>query len=485
MTEGKGTKTADADYVKRTFLYILCGYALLIVLFYFLAGEQLHYRQSRGNIELPAADAGSVELSGGTSMEQHFTAEIDRIERISVQFGTYYRANAGTLTMELARPSDGAVLLHRTYDVSEIAEGQSLEMDAESPIENPDHETLMLRLTADSAQGLGVTPLLSFAAKAEGSVLLLNGESVDGMLCFSASGEDYIWTGRHYWKFAAAFGLLLLGLFCALERRFKKGKNSYVISALLAIRKYRFLIDQLVARDFKTRYKRSVLGMFWSFLNPLLMMLVQYFVFSTLFKSDIPNFAAYLIIGLVMFNFFSEASGQTLTSILGNASLITKVYMPKYIYPLTKTMLSVINLALSMVPLVLVCLLTGVRFQKSALLALYFFVCLIIFTLGIGMLLATSMVFFRDTLFLWGVFSMMWMYATPIFYPETILPDSFMGILKVNPLYYFVKNARICILNGISPEPIEYFRCLAIAMGTLLVGALVFHREQNKFMLYL
>ena len=254
---------------------------------------------------------------------------------------------------------------------------------------------------------------------------------------------------------------------------------------MIAVSKYRFLIRQLIARDFKTKYKRSILGIFWSFLNPLLTMLVQYVVFSTIFKNDILNFAAYLIIGTVMFNFFGEACGMTLTSILGNASLITKVYMPKYIYPLTRTMSSAVNLSISLLPLLIVCLVTGVNFQKSAVLALYFFACLIIFSLGFGMLLATSMVFFRDTQFLWSVLNMMWMYATPIFYPETILPDNLKIVLQVNPLYHFLKSARMCILDGLSPEPTVYFQCLMMALGMLLLGAFVFYRKQDKFVLYL
>ena len=220
-------------------------------------------------------------------------------------------------------------------------------------------------------------------------------------------------------------------------------------------------------------------------MNPLLTMCVQYFVFSTIFKNNIQNFAVYLLIGVVMFNFFSEACGMALTSILGNAGLITKVYMPKYIYPLTRVMSSMVNLGISLIPLILVCLATGVHFKKSAVLALYFMMCLVVFCLGLGMLLSTSMVFFRDTQFLWGVLSMMWMYATPIFYPETILPEQFKFVLQVNPLYYFLKNTRICILDGISPEPFVYFQCFMIALAMLLVGALVFRKNQDKFVLYL
>ena len=214
-------------------------------------------------------------------------------------------------------------------------------------------------------------------------------------------------------------------------------------------------------------------------------MCVQYFVFSTIFKNDIENFAVYLLIGVVLFNFFSEACGMALTSILGNAGLITKVYVPKYIYPLTRVMSSMVNLAISLIPLLIVCLVTGVHFHKSAVLALYFIVCLVIFCLGLGLLLATSMVFFRDTQFLWGVLTMVWMYATPIFYPETILPQEFRFVLNINPLYHFLRSMRMCILDGISPEPFVYVQCFGIALAMLLIGALIFKIKQDRFVLYL
>jgi ABC-2 type transport system permease protein len=136
-------------------------------------------------------------------------------------------------------------------------------------------------------------------------------------------------------------------------------------------------------------------------------------------------------------------------------------------------------------PLVIVCLVTGVHFKKSVVLTLFFLLCLAIFCLGLGMLLASAMVFFRDVQFLWNVLNMIWMYATPIFYPESILPDNFRIVLQVNPLYYFLRSARMCILDGISPEPFVYFQCMVIALAMLLVGALVFRKTQDQFVLYL
>ncbi len=477
-------KSAEVN-IRKTVLLTLAVYILLVVSFYFLAGDQLRFRDTRGAVEMSEAEVGAAELTDGVVVEQTFLAPIQRLESVSVRWGTNYRQNAGEVRMELLRQDTGEVLMQGTFDAAGIEEGQILTITAPEPIETVYNVPLVIRLRGDSAPGSAVTPLAGAGETAEGFSLCVNGELHPGTLCFSADGEDYIWTGLHYWKFTAAFGAAIAALLFCVWLRWRSGRRSYVVNALVAMKKYRFLIRQLVGRDFKTKYKRSVLGVFWSFLNPLLMMTVQYFVFSTIFRSDIPNFPAYLIIGTVMYSFFSEACGMTLTSVLGNATLITKVYMPKYIYPLTRTMSSVINLVISLIPMLLVCLITGVHFRASAILSLFFFVCLIVFSLGMGMLLATSMVFFRDTQFLWGVLNMMWMYITPIFYPETILPGAYKLVLQANPLYHFLKSIRMCILDGLSPEPVVYFRCLMIALGMLLVGAFVFQKNQDKFVLYL
>ena len=467
--------------------YIMIGiYVILVASFYFLAGDQLHLRQSRGNLDMPEAESGTVELVQGAVVEQKFSCEIQRLQRVNVQWGAFYRVNSGTVTMELYNLQNRALLLSQSYDAAGITEGGILSMTAPEPIEGLFKAPLLLRIYADSQPGSAASPLMSWSKQGDdGFMLSLNGQASDGTLCFSASGEDYIWTGLHYWQFAAVGLAGLLAALGTVQYRVRQGKHSYVVNALAAVQKYRFLIRQLVSRDFKTKYKRSVLGMFWSFLNPLLTMCVQYVVFSTIFRSDIPNYAVYLLVGIVSFNFFSEACGMALTSIVGNAGLITKVYMPKYIYPLTRVMSSVVNLGISLIPLVLVALATGVRFQKSAILAFYFWMCLIIFSLGLGLLLSAAMVFFRDTQFLWGVMTMIWMYATPIFYPESILPEEFRFMLNINPIYHFLRNTRICILDGISPEPAVYFYCLLMAACMLVVGAWVFRRSQDRFVLYL
>lgn len=470
--------------LKRVAALCLILYVLLITAFYLLAGDQLHYRRSRGELAMPAAEAGTIELVQGTYVQQTFTAKIQRLESVSVQWGTYYRANAGTATMALYCGEE--LLGQQSYDAASITEGGVTTLAFDTPIEGLAGVPLTLRLWADSAPGSAVSPMMSTSApQEEGFVLDLNGAAADGMLCFSAGGEDYIWTGLHYWEFAAAFGAVLAAYLLWSYRRWQRGKPSALVKAITAMQKYRFLIKQLVNRDFKAKYKRSVLGVFWSFLNPLLNMAVQYVVFSNLFKFDIPNFPVYLLCGNVIFSYFSESCGMALTSIVGNASLITKVYVPKYIYPLTRILSSLINLLISMIPLIAVALISGLLPTPAYILALYVFVCLALFCLGMGLLLSAAMVFFRDIQFLWGVLTTIWMYLTPIFYPVSILPEGIKGIVEANPLYYYVTFVRTCIMDGVSPEPAMYVQCLLYAIAALVTGAWVFKKNQDKFVLYL
>ncbi|ALP94478.1 ABC transporter permease [Intestinimonas butyriciproducens] len=481
--------------LKRICARCISVYVVLVILLYFLMGYQLHFRDSRGNIELQLAESGTVELVQGAVVEQTFSMKTQRLREVSVQWGTYYRPNSGTATMELYNQNDGTLVLSKTFDVAEITEGGLTTMTAEEPIEGLYDVPLLLRVYADSESGTAASPLMSVSAGVsvnEGSEkgqtpfsLTVNGQPAEGVLCFSATGEDYIWTGLHYWKFAAAMGavigLYLLGTYW----RWKQGKHSFLANALVAMQKYRFLIKQLVDRDFKAKYKRSILGVLWSFLNPLLNMLVQYVVFSNMFKFDIPNFPVYLLCGNVVFSYFSESCGMALTSIVGNAGLITKVYVPKYIYPLTRIMSSMVNLLISLIPLFVVALLSGLVPTKAYLLLPVPLLCLAMFCLGLGMLLAAAMVFFRDIQFLWGVLTTIWMYLTPIFYPVSTLPEAVQTVVKMNPLYFYVTFVRTCVINGISPEPVMYAQCALMGLGMLLIGAFVFKRSQDKFVLYL
>ena len=204
-----------------------------------------------------------------------------------------------------------------------------------------------------------------------------------------------------------------------------------------------------------------------------------------IFKNDIENFPVYLLTGTILFSFFQEAVGQGLTSILANASLITKVYMPKYIYPVTKVVSTSINLLISMIPLLIVTVLTGEPITPAFLLLPFALFCLVLFCIGFSLMLSAAMVFFRDTQYLWGIASLIWMYATPLFYPENIIPEEYQIIQKINPLYHIVKFARVILIEGVSPEPRRYLYCLVSAVAVCLIGAVIFKKSQDKFILYI
>ena len=173
--------------------------------------------------------------------------------------------------------------------------------------------------------------------------------------------------------------------------------------------KYRPLIRELVTRDLKVKYRRSVLGYVWSILNPLLMMLLQTLVFSYMFRFDIPNFPLYLICGNTLFNFFNESTNMGMGSVLGNSSLIKKVYVPKFIFPISRVVSSFVNLLFSLAAIILVMLITRSPFHLTILLVWAPLVLLFLFTCGMALLLSALAVYFRDLQYLYGIVTMAWM----------------------------------------------------------------------------
>jgi len=247
--------------------------------------------------------------------------------------------------------------------------------------------------------------------------------------------------------------------------------------------KYKFLLSQLVSRDFKTKYKRSILGILWSLLNPLLVMVVQYMVFSGLFKWDINNYAIYLLSGSVMFNFITESTSQALISITGNAGLITKVYIPKYIFPVSKVLSSLINFFLAFFALIIIVIIQRITPNIYYFAMIYPIICMLLFSVGVSLILSSMMVYFRDTQFLYGIFLTLWTYLTPLFYPESIIPDNFMIIIKMNPMYHYIKYVRMVILDGVLPSLNTHIYCIAFSIISLTVGIFIFKKAQKNFIL--
>lgn len=254
-----------------------------------------------------------------------------------------------------------------------------------------------------------------------------------------------------------------------------------------SLKKYRFLLEQLVSRDFKVKYKRSALGILWSLLYPIMMMAVLAIVFTNIFRVSNPeiNFLVYLMIGLTYFNYFNEASNAALGSIIFNSTLIKKVYLPKYIFPLSKVVFVGINFLLSLIPLYLMILITGTGLNIYHLLLPFSFLFLFMFTLGMGYILATMAVFLRDTVYIYGILITIWTYFTPIMYDARILPQAFQGILRLNPMYHYISFARQIIQYHQFPIVGTWVGCIVSSVVVLLVGLVVFKRNQDKFVYYL
>ncbi|MDG2947542.1 ABC transporter permease [Bisgaard Taxon 10/6] len=249
---------------------------------------------------------------------------------------------------------------------------------------------------------------------------------------------------------------------------------------------YRELLNQLVLKDIKLKYRRSYLGYVWSILNPLLMMIVLVIVFSNLFRFDIPNFAVYLLSGQVIFSFFTEATTMAVNSIISNALLLKKTYVPKYIFTLSKVTSSLVNLLFSLIALVIVMIVTKNPVTWNILLFPIVILQVYVFSLGISLLLASTAVFFRDIQYLWGVFISIWMYLTPVIYPVSIIEEKYRWWYEnLNPMYGYVTQFREIVLNG-NPLPTEWFiQGSLIAIMMLFIGLWVFKQKQDQFILYI
>lgn len=262
--------------------------------------------------------------------------------------------------------------------------------------------------------------------------------------------------------------------------------------------RYRFFLVDLVARDIKTKYRRSVLGVLWSVLNPLLMMCVLTTVFSRVLRVGVDDlgyiggYPLFYLTGYVMFNFISEATNFSLVSIINNSGLIKKVYMPKYVFPLEKCCYAFINMCLSFVAFIIVFLFFLIKgdialsaSMFTMLLAIVPMLYIFVFAFGLSLFVSAAAVFFRDVLHLWSVFLSLWMYASPIIYPLETLPEWLRGILRINPLTHYIDYFRAVLIQGRVPGLEENLTCILFSAAALALGIMTFRKRQDKFILYI
>lgn len=249
--------------------------------------------------------------------------------------------------------------------------------------------------------------------------------------------------------------------------------------------KFKPLLEELVARDIKIKYRRSVLGVLWTLLNPLCMMIILSIVFSNIFKFDVENFPLYVLSGQVVFNFFNDATTSSMTSVINNASLIKKIYVPKYLFVLSRIFSSFINLMAAFTALLLVMVVTRAELHWTMILSIVPLALIVGFSLGVGLILAALTLRFRDIMHLYSVFTTGLMYLMPVIYPMSILPDAIRKIVMINPLTNYLLMFRDVMLNNSIPSVGALLVGIVECVVMLILGVWVFKKNQDEFIMNL
>lgn len=267
---------------------------------------------------------------------------------------------------------------------------------------------------------------------------------------------------------------------------FRSAKRNNIFYAQVAnLRRHSYMLFNLVRKDFALKYRRSVLGILWSVLNPLMMMAIISTVFSQVFRMQMEHYAVYYLTGSFIFGFMSEATMGSLSSVVGSSALIKKVYVPKYIFPIERCLFALLNSMFSFVAILILMPILGVPLGWKLLLAWIPMLYTLVFSIGLGMILAAGNVFFRDIGHLYSVWISAWMYLTPILYPVDLLPKKVRWFVEFNPIYHFVTYFRELVMYNSIPDLRLNLICIAYAFAFITIGILVFERSQDKFIIYI
>lgn len=253
---------------------------------------------------------------------------------------------------------------------------------------------------------------------------------------------------------------------------------------LSKLKRHQFLFEELVKRDFKRKYKRTVLGMVWSVLSPLLMLFVMRLVFTRFFGRNIEHYTIYLFCGNLIFSCFSESTGQGMESLMSNAGIFTKVNVPKYLFLFSKNIQCLINFGLTLCVFVLFCILDGIVFTWRWILLIYPICCLVLFNIGLGLILSALFVFFRDIQYLWSVFTQLLMYMSAIFYTIDSYSPAMQKAFLLNPVYLFIRYFRKIVIDTAVPTVWFHLLMLADVLIALGIGCFMYKKYNHKFLYY-
>ena len=250
------------------------------------------------------------------------------------------------------------------------------------------------------------------------------------------------------------------------------------------MKKHGLLFQELVKRDFKTKYKGSVLGMLWSIISPLLILLVMNFIFSNFFGATIEHYVIYLFCGNILFSYFNDATNYGMTALLWNADIFTKINVPKYLFLLAKNVQALINFGLTLIVFFIFCAIDGVPFTWKFLMLIYPIICILLVNVGVGLILSALHIFFRDVAHIWPIFTMLLMYASAIFYDVRSFPPALQKILYINPVYQNIVYFRDIVLHGFIPSFGYHMFILGTALALVAIGGFIYHRFNWRFLYY-
>jgi homopolymeric O-antigen transport system permease protein len=254
-----------------------------------------------------------------------------------------------------------------------------------------------------------------------------------------------------------------------------------LVEELLALITYRELIIQFISRSIKTRYKRSLLGVVWTMLNPLLTMAILTLVFSNLFRFSVEAYPVYILCGLTAWNFFSSSTNAAMGDMVWSGRLLSRIYVPKSVFAVSAIGTGLVNLLIALIPLFFITILLGLKITPAVLVMPVAILFLAMFALGIGLLLSAAAVYFGDMIPVYEVFLILWMYATPIIYPIDIIPANLVWIFKLNPMYYLVTLFREPLYSGVVPGLSFWLIGGGCALVALILGSIVFTSKSQDY----
>lgn len=269
-----------------------------------------------------------------------------------------------------------------------------------------------------------------------------------------------------------------------LERCAKTAVRYGIICAgmIRKLKRHRFLLEELVKRDFKHKYRGTLLGVGWSLLSPLLTLLVMKLVFTQFFGRNSSHYTTYLFAGILVFRFFSESSNGGMTALVGNSGIFTKVNVPKYIFLISKNAQTMLNFALTLVVFFLFCIMDGIDFSWRFLMLAYPIVTLTLFNVGLGLVLSALYVFFRDMQYLWSVATKLIMYGSAVFYMTDGFSPGMKFVFRCNPVYDHIAFIRKIVLENTTPGPWDFALLAGFAAVALLVGGCLYKRFNTEFL---